>query len=115
MELQGRRSLLPNAVKPREGTWHSLGVNKVVADTGPGAPNPYMPPPLPNTGQQPHIPQNFAPTGRKKALICACNYRCPVPVLEVELHVLCCNCIGRPSYTQLALFQTRYQAASSRS
>ena len=43
---------------------------------GPGAPNPYMPPPMPNTGQQPHIPQNFAPTGRKKALICACNYRC---------------------------------------
>ncbi len=47
----------------------------VVANTGPGAPNPYMPPPMPNTGQQPHIPQNFAPTGRKKALICACNYR----------------------------------------
>ena len=45
-------------------------------DAGPGAPNPYMPPPMPNTGQQPHVPQNFAPTGRKKALICACNYRC---------------------------------------
>lgn len=41
---------------------------------GPGAPNPYMPPPMPNTMQQPHIPQNFAPTGRKKALLCACNY-----------------------------------------
>ena len=52
--------------------------DKVVASTGPGAPNPYMPPPVPNTGQQPQIPQNFAPTGRKKALICACNYRYPL-------------------------------------
>ena len=51
----------------------------VIANTGPGAPNPYMPPPMPNTGQKPNIPQNFAPTGRKKALICACNYRSPSP------------------------------------
>ena len=36
-----------------------------------------MPPPMPNTMQQPHIPQSFAPTGRKKALLCACNYRWP--------------------------------------
>ena len=54
----------------------SPAADKSGAYTGPGAPNPYMPPPLPNTGQQPHIPQNFAPTGRKKALICACNYGC---------------------------------------
>jgi hypothetical protein len=38
-----------------------------------------MPPPMPNTMQQPHIPQNFAPTGRKKALLCACNYRWALP------------------------------------
>lgn len=63
--------------------------DEVIAKTGPGAPNPYMPPPLPNTGQQPHIPQNFKPTGRKKALICACNYRCPLAGPETQWQTPC--------------------------
>ena len=43
---------------------------------GAAAQQPVAVPPPDAYHAQPHIPQTFQPTGRKKALICACNYAC---------------------------------------
>ena len=61
------------------GPGHGMGPGQDLAPhpaaAWPGAPAPTMPQPRPNAAQPPPA-QSYHPTGRKRALLCACNYRC---------------------------------------
>ena len=76
--------LEPPAYFPEPWLWQA-GAPGQEPTPGAAAQQPVAVPPPDAYHAQPHIPQTFQPTGRKKALICACNYACdPMPTPCVQ-------------------------------